>query len=220
MAYVKSRHPDAKDARQYLHPRYVAEFLGYGYEERPNLDLELQAVGGTASRRTGSFVGQLDRERRLIFVSETQPPDERRFTGLHEIGHLILHGDLEVVHRDRPASATVRRQPRERQADEFAAAYGMPAAWLRLDIKERFGTPPVMIDDNLAWWLDPNDPHRFQHAGLDRLDAEFHMARCTRTSYGEFVALKDAYCVTATAMALRLNELDAVYRTRGFGIAG
>ena len=212
MRHVRQHYPGAVNARAYLHPKYAAEFLGYRYEERPNLNDELRVVGGTASRTSSVIVGLCDRRQRVIQVSEEQPPPERRFTGLHEIGHVVLHPNMDVVHRDRPTKPGEFRPVVERHADEFAAAYGMPASWLLRDVAGRFGAKSIKIEE-LAWWLDPKQPDQFLRVGGDSLEAQLRMAECTHTPVGLVVALKDAYYVTAMAMAIRLKELGVIDRT-------
>lgn len=65
----------------------------------------------------------LDGAPHIVFVNKSQPADRERFTLAHELGHFVLHGDLES-----PESA-------EREADEFAAEFLMPAAEIRQQLK-------------------------------------------------------------------------------------
>ncbi|MGW0250121.1 helix-turn-helix domain-containing protein [Nocardia goodfellowii] len=52
----------------------------------------------------------------VVVVNVTQTPDRRRWTLAHELGHLVLHSVYAVDDRDM-----------ERQADEFASEFLMPA---------------------------------------------------------------------------------------------
>lgn len=65
----------------------------------------------------------LDGAPHLVFVNIAHPADRERFTLAHELGHFVLHGDLES-----PESA-------EREADEFAAEFLMPAVEIRSQLK-------------------------------------------------------------------------------------
>lgn len=211
IAWVKRSDPAAENARQYLHPRYAAAYLGYTYEERPDLDLELRAVGGEASR-VHVVVGLLDRGRKSIVVSERQPQEQRRFTGAHEIGHILMHPQMDTLHRERPVRPGAVRPPLERQADEFAGVYLTPRAWLERDLERRFGRAAVALDERLAFWLDRNDPERFWREGASDLEAELAMSVCTTTGNGRFDSLAGAYGVTPFAMAVRLKEVRAIKR--------
>ncbi len=212
LEYVRSRFPDAKNARQYLHPKYAFEMMGFTYEERPDLDMEMRVVGGSAGIKRSVIAGRLDRLGKTVTTSESSPPDERLFTAAHELGHLLLHG-YAIEHRDRPINLLTKRPKREREADEFAAAYLMPRKWIAKDLKNRFGSIPLRVDENLAWWLDKTDHERLLRPGKD---ADLERARavsiCTNIGEGHFRSIKDEYGVTATAMALRLVELDLIQR--------
>ena len=213
LEYVTSRNPCARNAKQYLHPKYAFEMLGVTYEECPDLDLELRVVGEQMRfGRSSVIVGCLDRPNKTVATSERSPLAERRFTAAHELGHWALHED-ETEHRDRPVDVRSPRPSREREADEFAAAYLMPRNWVTEDLRARFGTLPVNVDENLAWWLDQTDHERLL---VPNADADFERAKaiavCTNVGAGHFCSLADEYSVSATAMALRLLELDLIKR--------
>ncbi|MGN6219525.1 MAG: XRE family transcriptional regulator [Microbacterium sp.] len=65
----------------------------------------------------------LDGAPHLIFTNDKQPADRDRFNLAHELAHLVLHGEMTS-----PESA-------EREADEFAAEFLMPAAEIRTQLK-------------------------------------------------------------------------------------
>lgn len=65
----------------------------------------------------------LDGAPHLIFLNLVHSADRERFTLAHELGHFVLHGDLES-----PESA-------EREADEFASEFLMPAREIRSQLK-------------------------------------------------------------------------------------
>lgn len=70
-----------------------------------------------------SFVSQ-----REILVSESLLNNEGRFrfTIAHELGHFILHANLNVHFRDTHAEPNQKPEAIEREADRFAAAFLMP----------------------------------------------------------------------------------------------
>ena len=209
MKEVMRQHPDPTNARLYLHPRYAATVLGYDFQVRGDLDAELRSVDAAAARKRGVITGLLDRDERVIAVSERYSPEEQRFTGAHELGHLVLHPDLPTMHRDRNDRPT--RDPLERDANQFAAAYLMPAKWIRDDILDKFGECPLRVNDTLAWWLDREDPERFLHADRKRdVDLALAVASCTSLGNGHFCSMHNEYGVTAQAMAWRLIDLEVI----------
>lgn len=208
MNEVQRRQPTVTNARQFLHPRYAAEVLGYEFQVRGDLDLELRSVDATAARKRGVITGLLDREKHVIAVSERYSPEEQRFAGAHELGHLILHPDLPRMHRDRSDRPTTGT---ERSADQFAAAYTMPVKWVRDDVRDKFRQYPIKVTDTLAWWLDREDPERFLHSNPEQdLDLAVAVASCSTTGSGHFLSLREEYGVTGQAMAWRLIGLKAM----------
>ena len=215
--YVKTRYPEAENARRYLHPRYAFEMMGFVYEERPDLDLELRVLGESMGVKRTVIAGRLDRLNKTVATSERQPPAERLFTAAHELGHLVLHKD-EIQHRDRPIDLLAKqRPPLERQADVFAAAYLMPARWIVKDFESRFGSSPIVVNEILAWWLDQTDYERLLRPDKD---ADFERAKavavCKCVGRERFSSIAEAYGVTPTAMAYRLLELDLIHGTGGY----
>lgn len=59
----------------------------------------------------------------LIIMNGGLPADRERFTLAHELGHLVMH------------SVLVTTDEAEREADEFAAEFLMPAAEIRADLR-------------------------------------------------------------------------------------
>ena len=208
---VKRRFPDASNARKFLHPRYAAELLGYSYEEHSDLDLMLGIVGSRSRVRRAVVWGFFDRNEKRIAVSDRLPEDARLFTGLHEIGHVLLHKEQLREHRDRPIELGEPKAPLEWEADQFAKEYAMPEAWVRADVRAKFEQTPIEPDDDLYWRLDPNEPERFSRPATDDLMLEKLIAK--HTNFGQHRSLKDEYGVTTMAMAVRLKETGLVKRT-------
>lgn len=211
LANVLKQNPSPEGAIKYLHPMYGAAILGYKYVERPSLDQQLHPFGTAESRRQSETAGLLDRENRIIAVSAKFSLEERRFTGGHELGHVVRHPDLKGVHRDRPINTQLIRGPLEFEADLFSAEYLMPDGWVRSTVKRLFSSSPIRLNSELAWWLDPTDPERLlDSAPRNELNVALAVAKCTRTWNGVFPSLHAQFAVSPTAMALRLMELHLV----------
>ena len=207
--WMTRRFPREQNPRRFLHPKFAIERLGYRYEERGDLDLELRLVGTSKVGKRDVCAGLLDRDDKLVAVSERSSPQERRFSAGHELGHLVLHPDMEAAHRDRPISRSGGRPPREKEADLFSALYTMPWNWVTEDVKRKFGQVPIVVTEDWVWLLDHNDYDRFYE---ERFAGELAMALATCTTCGgdHFPSLKDEYGVSAKAMANRLQELSLI----------
>jgi Zn-dependent peptidase ImmA (M78 family)/transcriptional regulator with XRE-family HTH domain len=73
---------------------------------------------------------------RLVLVTTTDHPTRQRFTLAHELGHLLA-GDDQGPHVDRDVmDPDRRRQPSERRANAFAAAFLLPEDTLRAALSE------------------------------------------------------------------------------------
>ena len=220
LAHVLEHDPNAENAIDSLHPRIAIERMGYSYQERDDLDAELRLLGTPYTWRRGVFAGMLDRRDRVVAVSRKCPrgkaysEEEMRFTGGHELGHLVLHADV-TQHRDRPIDLQGERPPLEREADQFAASYLMPKGWVARSVERRFRCrwykDRIKVDEDLLWWLDRADQDRFLQSE-DDWELEKAIAVCTNVGERAFVSMKDYFRVSVTAMAWRLRELRLVER--------
>jgi hypothetical protein len=152
----------------------------------------------------------LDRNARLVAVSEKFSRPVQRFTGAHEIGHLVLHPNA-VMHRDRPVDSVGHGRPlMEREADYFSACFLVPTKVLVEEFRKRFGASPLKFNGVVAYHL--------AHEGAQDLlkspqgSLRFELAAATAQSFDRlhFQALHTMFGVSAGAMAIRLRELELV----------
>ncbi len=91
---------------------------------------------------SGLLVRSPDR-RVVIGVNAQHHPNRRRFTIAHEIGHLVLHKETPGVFVDehmvhfRADASSKQTDPKEVEANFFAAALLLPKEMLVADIRER-----------------------------------------------------------------------------------
>ena len=203
---LQERDEEPKNAKHYLDPRHAADQLGYDVEVRGDLDAELRLVDDRARAKRGVITGLLAREERRVAVSDRFSPQEQRFALAHELAHSVLHPQLPVMHRSRLDGS--KGDPKEREADAFAAEYLMPVKWLRTHLKRKFGECPVRVTETLAWWLDRQEPERFLHSTPeDDYALALAIANCSNIGGGRFASMAEEYGVSAQAMAWRLIEL-------------
>jgi Zn-dependent peptidase ImmA (M78 family) len=93
----------------------------------------------------GTWSGYFNASQRKIRINGMEAPVRRRFTLAHELGHYALsHGP---AFRDEPnAFSSQNRDPREREANQFAAELLMPADAVRKIV----GSGTVRSTEDLA----------------------------------------------------------------------
>lgn len=82
-------------------------------------------------------------DRPTIGVNDAHHPNRQKFTIAHELGHYVLHRDIDdlfidsklIYYRDKSSSDGV--QQREIEANSFAAEVLMPATLIRKYLKEK-----------------------------------------------------------------------------------
>ena len=139
-------------------------------------------------------------------------PEVMRFTGAHEIGHALMHPG-ERKHRDRPVSDHVKagyvKSKSEKEADYFAASYLIPGKLLQSRISDKFGkSDQIIIDDNMAHFLSPNDPQAFLESDISTCAAA--IATVERFGGVRSLSLASQFGVSVRAMSIRLQELNMV----------
>lgn len=106
----------------------------------------------------GSMSGAsvVDGNGKHIFIKATDPEPRKRFTGAHEIGHLILHGDQAVNYNTNVAPFVLFRDSnaktpdwREQEANYFAACLIMPADAIHARL-EQYRSARMIGEDTIA----------------------------------------------------------------------
>jgi Zn-dependent peptidase ImmA (M78 family) len=180
-----------------LEPSLGASVLGFRFEVTEDLG--------------PGVAGLIDRNARRIAIVRRYPALTKRFTGAHELAHLVMHDGL-VMHRDRPIeglSGTMPREPREAEADYFAACYLMPRLLVEEAFAVRFGTRrPFVVNDDSAHLLSPSDPDAFYNGSL--LECAAILAATRRYGRRMFPSLAEEFLVSVKTMAIRLTEIGLI----------
>lgn len=103
---------------------------------------------GTAIRRANGEA--------IIGVNSTHPEKRQRFSVAHELGHVLLHRDA-AFHLDdraiigfRSEESSLGKDPREVEANQFAAELLMPEAFIRRDLHRLNDQPIDDVIEELA----------------------------------------------------------------------
>lgn len=196
---------DAWSPLRMLEPAIAAAVLGVHFEEVDGLG-QMGPPGPVTE-----VAGRVDRNRKLIQVSLRFQGAVRRFTGAHEVGHWVIHPNA-VMHRDRPfegGPGPAVRSREEKEADYFAACFLMPERLVLESYTRRFDTPPLRVNDRVAFALSSDDMDAVYAASPEQLAGM--LAACKHPRLFP-LSLAEEFRVSVAAMALRLLEIGAVER--------
>ncbi|WP_341917949.1 ImmA/IrrE family metallo-endopeptidase [Hydrocarboniphaga effusa] len=194
-----------------LDPELAAKHLGYSFALVENL------TPVTIGKATFETAGELDRNSRSIEISRRLKNEAKRFTGAHEIGHILLHKQV-FMHRDRPINISRLASPSydktEREADIFAAFFLMPRKLLIKEFCERFGEMINVhnLSQDFAFNLSPSNLRIVYEAAKRSLALERMLASAEYFAGHKFMSLAKRFGVSDTAMAIQLRDLGLVSR--------
>jgi Zn-dependent peptidase ImmA (M78 family) len=93
------------------------------------------AIATTASEKFSGVLLRKEDGTSYIAVNDKESMVRQRFTIAHELGHYFLHPNTQTFIDFRGNDENVIRNPKERQANQFAAALLMPKKILQKDIE-------------------------------------------------------------------------------------
>jgi hypothetical protein len=188
-----------------LEPGVALASLGFEVVTRAELGMTIQ--DGIKVEAAGI----LDRTKNCVLISARYPYTSQRFTLAHELAHLLLHPNIDVLHRDRPVDGhTIRKDWREREADWFAACLLMPARQVRRYFLQAFGCDSISAREELfAFSTDVKLARQARFESPRRLRS-LEIAQAVAFGGRSIPQLSRVFGVTPRTMALRLEELNLV----------
>jgi Zn-dependent peptidase ImmA (M78 family) len=203
--------PDAEKLALFpLRLEHVAELQG----------LELVRLPKMVDAGGSEVAGELDRQAGVVRISSALPADFQRYTVAHEIAHYCIHPTLVLAHRD--MIATIQTPDRtglpakEAEAQRFAARLLMPVwgvSWFfRTMFRiEKFVHASLSDDDLQDLRLTrENGQVTLRALRANRRVCSLAIARAGQWRGFSFVPLRARFGVSATAMAIRLEEMRLV----------
>ena len=184
-------------------PGVALYMLGYDVESGADLGETFHC-----GRRT-KVAGLIDNRRKIVRISAGPDRHTQMFTAGHELGHAVLHPDLDVLHRDISMERVgVASDPREAQANRFSSAFLIPRRILVDEFERRFGSAPFELSVATGFELFG----RFDEKVLEKVRGvrEIGLKLACAISYSgkHFHALHSAFGVSPLMMAIRLEELQ------------
>jgi len=193
--------PSTSDELSVLRPGVALERLGYDVQT-------VDCLGeSTLQGKRVRIAGLLDRNDQIVRLSRQFPEPELLYTASHELAHVVLGHQGEMIHRDRPMDpSTWQKDPKEREADYFAACFRMPEKSVRRYFEEIFLTEHFVLTEATAFALFYTSCD--VEATRIRSERDLSLTLARATSYGRPVqSLIEIFNVTPSAMARRLEEL-------------
>jgi Zn-dependent peptidase ImmA (M78 family) len=188
-----------------LDPSMAAKLIGFKFEVVDSL--------GVYTDRAEKVVvaGLIDRSKNTIKVSRDLLPAAQNFTAAHELGHAVLHPQLQHLHRDRAIDGSVMgRNQVEREADKFAAYFLLPAKLVRKAFAERFLTGKFVLNENTSFALFGGEHKKALGKEWGRRALARTLASATYYNGQNFYSLAEYFNVSVETVAIRLEELSLI----------
>lgn len=186
-----------------LKPEKVIQLLKFAFHK-------VQTLGVNESNE--EIAGIINNKDFTIHISSMYAPEVINFTTAHELGHALLHDQIEL-HRDLPLDGSQASQNRsivERQADKFAAYFLMPGKTVKQLFKELFQTEQFQINEYTSQLLANCSPYELRKTVHNQRDLSRLIAKCEFYNLRPFRSLSKIFKVSIEAMAIRLEELNLV----------
>lgn len=188
-----------------LNPEVICKVIGYGYIRHPSLE-------DLSNGADFKVAGMVDQTNSKIHISDQFPPEMRRFTAAHELGHVFLNHEVGL-HRDRALDGSPVEGNRggfEYEADKFAAYLLMPARLVSKKFKELFGADCFVVDEHSSFALDPDKAGEILRNKSNLRYISRLLASAKHYNGNHFLSLAEQFGVSIVAMAIRLEELGLV----------
>ncbi len=157
-------------------------------------------------------VGYLDKVTKTVYIKLDISQERKNFTLAHELGHILMHKDMQVMHRQVARKKGHPRPKLEQEADYFASCWLMPKLLVIKHFQMRFLLSPLIFTDNVAHLLKGNGEEQqelleaTQSSGL----REIVLAKSTNYNSQSFPSMASFFKISPDSMAIRLQELGLV----------
>lgn len=188
---------------------------------QPGVAIELQGfkirsadfIGNIWDRgRYTEVAGELDRTKKMVLISSRYSQEVQNFTAAHELAHLLLHPELDVMHRDLPLDGPGQEiSAEEREANWFASEFLMPEKRVRKEFEDRFGRGQFQLTDDTAFALcQASLANVLQRCRLTR-DVSLLLTKANMFNGVSFLPLHKKFKVSVKAMAIRIDQLGLTH---------
>lgn len=178
-----------------------------GYKVKSVASIGEHLVCGVRSE----VAGEIDRDRKVVAISQRFYLPEQRFTLAHELGHDVCHPNGGRMHRDLPLGKSgVILSRQEIEANRFASSFLMPRRYVLQQFSDCFRTARLQLSDETARALCNTSADRIRQRCKSLRHLSMFVAGTDRFDGLHFLSLAEQFRVSNTAMAIRLEELGLV----------
>ena len=196
-----------EDSVEMLDPSVAFKLIGFEFNMVETLE---QYSDGDM---TSEIAGIINRNEKRVDISRKMPNNTIRFTAAHELGHAVLHQNLQM-HRDRPIDGSGMglgtRDKYEKQADKFASYYLMPEKLVKTRFKQSFLCDKLVITEETAFAIDPSGSLGLLEGDKTLRELARIIAKAQYFNGHNMYSLADQFHVSVEAMAIRLEELKLI----------
>lgn len=188
-----------------LKPEKVIELLGYKFEEKETLGVHPTNYG------TNEIAGIMRSDTMEVILSNMFPAEIKKFTAAHELGHVLMHDDLEL-HRDIPLDGSIikGRNKTEFQADKFASLFLMPRKMVIKEFEKTFNLKFIEMTEDVVFGLAAMSSIEFRKKVKNLRNFSRFVAKTNMFNHSHIDPLNERFGVSIEAMAIRLEELGLV----------
>lgn len=171
---------------------------------------EIEDIPGGANG--SNTIGRLDKTISTIYIKSNISQERKLFTLAHELAHILMHKNMDVMHREVDRKFGQKRPELEEEADYFASCWLMPRLLVIKRFKERFLCAPITFSDAIAFHLSNNDEAKQELLEATKKSGIKELALSKGISFNRksFESLASCFKVSNEAMAYRLQELKLV----------
>jgi Zn-dependent peptidase ImmA (M78 family) len=190
---------------QILDPELALRSLGYAVSIRESLGQH------AAGRESFEVAGIVDNSKETVEISRRFSPAVMKFTTAHELGHAVLHQG-SGLHRDRGLDGVSLgpRDPREAEADTFAAYFLLPDKQVRAAFSNRFLTEEFELTEATAFALSSGSVRHLRDKCRTERDLARILAGTHQYNGAHFKSLAERFGVSVEVTAIRIEELGLV----------
>lgn len=192
---------DSQRPTEILNPSIILKKI-FGYEYRDVAEIGIE----------NNIAGVINQQEKIVMISNRFPKGTRNFTAAHELGHAILH-EQTLMHRDKPidgSNISKNRNPKEIQADKFAAFFLMPEKLVKQVFKESFLTTKFRINEDSSFNLMKGTPSQLKKECKNKRGLARKLAKAESYNNQSFNSISKLFKVSVETMAIRLEELNLI----------
>jgi formiminotetrahydrofolate cyclodeaminase/Zn-dependent peptidase ImmA (M78 family) len=204
---IWKRNVPENDLLAFSPEKVLTKVLGYKYEYPESIGMYF------SNGEIFDVAGMIDKNKKIVTISQSFPMHTQNFTAAHELGHALLHKQIgQALHRDKPidGSSPLRKNRQEWQADRFAAYFLMPRAHVIAIFQRLFLMDRFIVDDNTATFLGFRSASELKKKYRTSYDVAKMIASTEIFGGKPFNSMAKLFNVSVATMAIQLEKFGLI----------